>query len=176
MNIYLATGAVLLVYLVLVWFLGNLLHLQGSGLWILRIGLAVIGIAAAGVFLWFKRKERLQGGGEAGGAEFAGPAHEEIDALIRDAEAKLAAARIAGGAKLGNLPAIFLIGEAGSTKTSTMMHSGLEPELIAGQVFQDTAVVPTRSANLWFARRAIFSDERPAAKELEEALANVKTR
>jgi chemotaxis protein MotA len=27
-----------------------------------------------------------------------------------------------------------------------------------------------------FARRAIFSDERPAAKELEEALANVKTR
>ncbi len=158
MNIYLATGAVLLVYLVLVWFLGNLLHLQGSGLWILRIGLAVIGIAAAGVFLWFKRKERLQGGGEAGGAEFAGPAHEEIDALIRDAEAKLAAARIAGGAKLGNLPAIFLIGEAGSTKTSTMMHSGLEPELIAGQVFQDTAVVPTRSANLWFARRAIFAE------------------
>jgi chemotaxis protein MotA len=27
-----------------------------------------------------------------------------------------------------------------------------------------------------FARRAIFSDERPAPKELEEALANVKTR
>ena len=66
MNIYLATGAALLVYLVFVWFLGNLLHLHGSDLWILRIGLAVIGIVAAGVFLWFKRKERLQGGRRSG--------------------------------------------------------------------------------------------------------------
>ena len=63
---------------------------------------------------------------------------------------------IEGVAKLGNLPAIFLIGEAGTTKTSTMMHSGLEPELIAGQVYQDTNVVPTRLANVWFARRSIF--------------------
>lgn len=157
MNIYLVTGLVLLAYLVLVWFLGSLLHLQGSSLWIWRIGLSVIGMAAAGVFLWLKHKERKRAAAEAG-SDAAGQAHEEIDALIRDAEAKLAAARIEGGAKLGNLPVIFLIGEAGSTKTSTMIHSGLEPELIAGQVFQDTAVVPTRSANLWFARRMIFAE------------------
>jgi type VI secretion system protein ImpL len=155
MNIYLVTALVLLVYLVVVWFLGTLLHLQGSNLWILRIGLWVIGIAAAGVFLWFKRKEQRQKAGE-GTGDAGGQGHEEIDSLLRDAEAKLAAARIEGGAKLGNLPAIFLIGEAGSTKTSTMIHSGLEPELIGGQVFQDTAVVPTRLANLWFARRTIF--------------------
>ncbi len=154
MNIYLVTGLVLLVYMVVVWFLGTLLHLQGSNLWILRIGLWVIGIAAAGAFLWFKRKEQRQRAGEAGDA--GGQGHEEIDSLLRDAEAKLAAGRIEGGAKLGNLPAIFLIGEAGSTKTSIMIHSGLEPELIGGQVFQDTAVVPTRSANLWFARRTVF--------------------
>ena len=154
MNIYLVTGLVLLVYLVVVWFLGTLLHLQGSNLWILRVGLWVIGIAAAGVFLWFKRKEQRLTAGEPGDA--GGQGHEEIDSLLRDAEAKLAAARIEGGAKLGNLPGIFLIGEAGSTKTSTMIHSGLEPELIGGQVFQDTAVVPTRLANLWFARRTIF--------------------
>ncbi len=75
MNIYLVTGAALLVYLVFVWFLGNLLHLHGSSLWILRIGLSVIGIAAAVVFLWFKRKEQKQAAAEAGGAEAAGPAH-----------------------------------------------------------------------------------------------------
>lgn len=154
MNIYLATGAALLVYLVFAWFLGNLLHLHGRDLWVLRIGLAAIGVVAAGVFLWFKRREQKQAG--EGATEASGPAHEEIDALIRDAEAKLAAARVEGGARLGNLPAIFLVGEASSAKTSTMLHSGLEPELIAGQVFQDTAVVPTRTANLWFARRAIF--------------------
>jgi type VI secretion system protein ImpL len=157
MNIYLVTGLVLLVYLVAVWLLGGGLHLLGSSLWIWRIGLSVIGIAAAGVFLWFKHKERKRALGEASG-EATGQAHEEIDALIRAAEAKLAAARIDGGAKLGNLPAILLMGDAGSTKTSIMIHSGLEPELIAGQVFQDTAVVPTRSANLWFARRMIFAE------------------
>ncbi len=155
MNIYLVTGLVLLVYLVVVWFLGSLLHLQGSNLWIWRIGLSIIGIAAAGLFVWFKRKQQRPAAGAAV-REAAGQAHSEIDPLIRDAEAKLAAARIEGGAKLSNLPAIFLIGDAGSTKTSVMIHSGLEPELIAGQVFQDTTVVPTRSANLWFARRMIF--------------------
>jgi type VI secretion system protein ImpL len=155
MNIYLATGAALLVYLVIVWFLGNLLHLQGRDLWVLRISLAVIGFIAAGIFIWFKRKEEKQAGGGVSG-DSSGPGHDEVDALIRDAEAKLAAARIEGGAKLGNLPAIFLIGESGTAKTSTMLHSGLEPELIAGQVFHDTAVVPTRSANFWFTKRAIF--------------------
>jgi len=157
MNIYLVTGAVLLIYLIIVWFLGTLMHLHGRDLWVLRIGLWVIGVAAAAVFLWFKRKEQKQAQG-ATSAQAAGPAHAEIDALIRDAEAKLAAARIEGGAKLGNLPAIFLIGDVGATKTSTMIHSGLEPELIAGQVFQETTVVPTRLANLWFARRWIFAE------------------
>src|SRR5205809_7208664 len=57
MNIYLATGAVLLVYLIFVWFLGNILHLHGRDIWVLRIGLGVIGIIGAGVFLWFKRRE-----------------------------------------------------------------------------------------------------------------------
>lgn len=154
MNIYLITGLVLLIYAVAVWFLGTLLHLQGTNLWILRVGLWVIGIAAAGVFLWFKRKERQPAGEGPGDA--AGQGHAEIDAILRDAEAKVGAARIEGGAKLANLPVLFLIGEAGSTKTSVMLHSGLEPELIGGQVFQDTNVVPTRLANLWFARRTIF--------------------
>src|SRR5579864_7792021 len=154
MNIYLVTGAVLLVYLVIVWFLGTLMHLHGRDLWVLRIGLSAIGIAAAAVFLWFKRKERKQAAPDVSAQ--AGPAHAEVDGLIRDAEAKLAAARIDGGAKLGNLPAIFLVGDSGTAKTSTMIHCGLEAELIAGQVFQETTVVPTRFANIWFARRWIF--------------------
>ena len=58
MNIYLVTGAALLVYLIFVWFLGNLLHLHGRDIWVLRIGLGVIGIIGAGVFLWFKRREQ----------------------------------------------------------------------------------------------------------------------
>ena len=91
MNIYLATGAALLVYLIFVWFLGNLLHLDGRDLWVLRIGLAVIGIIGAGVFLRFKRREQKLAAGESS-PDTGGPGHEEIDGLIRDAEARLAAA------------------------------------------------------------------------------------
>ena len=157
MNVYLVTLAILLAYLVGVWFLPGVLRLEGRDIWLLRAGLALIGIAAAGVYLWFYRKQQREAAAADGAADTAGgPSHEEIDGLIREAEARLAAARVAGGAKLGNLPAIFLVGEAASTKTSTVIHSGLEPELLAGQVYQDNAVIPTRSANLWFTRRAVL--------------------
>src|SRR5204862_263787 len=92
MNMYLATVAVLLVYLIFVWFLGNILHLHGRDIWVLRIGLGVIGIIGAGVFLWFKRREQKLAAGE-GSQDTGGPGHEEIDALIRDAEARVAGAR-----------------------------------------------------------------------------------
>ena len=34
-------------------------------------------------------------------------------------------------------PVYLLMGESGSAKTSVMIHSGLDPELLAGQVYQD---------------------------------------
>src|SRR5262249_4003602 len=46
--------------------------------------------------------------------------------------------------------------DSGSCKTSVIAHSGLEPELLAGQVFEDNAIVPTSSINLWFARNTAF--------------------
>ena len=49
MGVYWATAAILLPYLVLAWFLGIWLHLEGSNLWILRGGLALLGILAAGI-------------------------------------------------------------------------------------------------------------------------------
>ena len=56
MGIYWVTGGVLLAYLVLAWFLGLWLHLHGSDLWILRGGLALLGVVGAGIFLWFHHK------------------------------------------------------------------------------------------------------------------------
>ena len=37
-----------------------------------------------------------------------------------------------------------------------MLHSGLEPELLAGQVYQNGNVAPTTSANVWFSRGSLF--------------------
>ncbi len=37
-----------------------------------------------------------------------------------------------------------------------MDQSGLDAELLAGQVYQESSIVPTRVANLWFARKTVF--------------------
>ena len=88
--------------------------------------------------------------------EEPGSGGDEIALLVRDAEAKLAAAKLEQGARVGNLPVYLLMGDPGSAKTSIMLHSGLEPELLAGQVYQADNVAPTRTANLWFSRRSVF--------------------
>src|SRR6516165_3448053 len=151
---YLITGIVLLVYLVLVWILGGVLQLKSPDIWVFRVGLAVIGIGAAAAFVWWRRSRQ----GVEGGSSEPVDGSNEIDVLVRDAEARLAAARVPKGSRIGNFPLVFLVGEIGSAKTSVVIHSELEPELLAGQVYQDNAIVPTRSANFWFSRNTVFAE------------------
>jgi type VI secretion system protein ImpL len=151
---YLITGMVLLVYLVLVWILGGVLQLKSPDIWVFRIGLALIGIGATAAFLWWRRSRQSAGGGSSEPVDSS----NEIDVLMGDAEARLAAARVSKGSRIGNFPLVFLVGEVGSAKTSILINSGLEPELLAGQVYQDNAVVPTRAANLWFSRDTVFAE------------------
>jgi type VI secretion system protein ImpL len=107
------------------------------------------------VVVWvYQRKKAKAAAAES--EEPAGPGGDEISLLIHEAERKLSAARLAQGSRIGNLPVYLLMGDPGSTKTSVMLHSGLETELIAGQVYESSNVIPTRTANLWFSRRSIF--------------------
>ena len=164
MVVYLITGIGLLLYLVLVWFLGSWFHLQAPDIWILRGGLALIGIAAAVVVLWFywkKKKSQLtdeQGEGQRGA--------DEIDLLVHEALGALRKSTLGRGATLRNQPLIFLLGEPGSAKTNAVIHSGLDPELLAGQVYQDSNVIPTRVANVWYTQSAILVD--PAGNLLQQ--------
>ncbi|MCS7026869.1 MAG: hypothetical protein NZV14_18890 [Bryobacteraceae bacterium] len=113
---------------------------------------------------WRERRKLAKQGGAAADAATAegspGAAAEgagDIDLLVKDAEAKLQASRLGPKATMSGLPVIFLVGDQNSTKTTVMVHSGLEPELLAGQIYQqDNLIVPTRSANFWFAKKAIF--------------------
>jgi len=63
-------------------------------LWILRGGLAFLGILAAGVFFWFFRKSKAEsdaeGEAEAGVTDSAGDT-KEVDMLVHDAVRKLRA-------------------------------------------------------------------------------------
>jgi type VI secretion system protein ImpL len=153
MKIYLGAGAALVGYLFLAWILGSLLHLNNTTFYILFCVLAILGVGATAIFLWFFSKRQAGAAGETG---VRMERDDEIDALVREAENRLSASNLAKGAKLMSLPLVFVIGEQGSTKTSTILHSGLDPELLAGNVYQDTNVIQTRLANIWFARGMIF--------------------
>ena len=152
--IYLVTGGGLTLWFVMTYLLSTVLRLTATEALYFRISFIVLGVIAAAAAIWYfykrKKEERAAARGETAETGSA----DEIDVLIREAEAKLASAT--KGAKVGSLPVIFLVGEAGATKTSTVVHSGLEPELLAGQVYQNNNVTATRAANLWFARQAVL--------------------
>jgi type VI secretion system protein ImpL len=164
MVVYLVTGLIVLVYLVLIWFLGTWMHPPGAGIWVLRSGLWTIGLIAAGSFLWFYRKSKAE---ESGGENAPAKTSDDLDVLVHEAIRRLKASTLGRGANLGNLPLVFLLGDSGSTKTTTIVNSALDPELLAGQVYQDNSIVATRVANIWYTRQAIFVD--PAGGLLAES-------
>jgi type VI secretion system protein ImpL len=142
-----ASGAAFAVCLLIGIAGGLALHLKGVQLILFMALLALIGVAAAAVIMYFKSRNEKPAA--------AAPAPEpggdsEIDGLVREADRRLAHAN--AGATIANLPLIFVIGDRATAKTSTVVNSGIEPELLAGQLYQDNMIAPTRSANLWFAR------------------------
>lgn len=147
----------LLVYAALAALMTHAVLPPGTRRWVLTGLLWLLGAIAAVAVMWFLgRREKGAAGAPTASPTGAGGAESgEIDALVREAEAKLASARVG---KIGTLPGIFLIGEPGSTKTSTVVHCGLEPELLAGQVYQENTVTPTPSANLWLAGRIVIAE------------------
>lgn len=149
------TAAVMAVYLAVAWFTGTLLALQGVKLWTLRGVLALLGLLAAAAVLWFlwkQKKDEMAGETQ----EEAISGQDEIGLLIREAEKRLAASKMEKTGGLGTMPVFLLTGESGSAKTSTMVNCGLEAEFLAGRVHQDNAVAPTQTANVWYARGAVF--------------------
>ena len=183
--ILLLAVAAAIIFLLLAWFVPAALHLQGTNLWILRIGLVVLGaIVCVALVVWAGSKEfdpkaagadaqAVQGMTQLkappipqvaslkmpGAAPLKLPTSQgsdEIDVLAREAESRLQASQLGRGASLRKLPVILLMGPAGSGKTNAVSDSGLDPELLAGEVIQAGALTPTRSANFWFTRQMLF--------------------
>jgi len=164
--LYLVTTLVLLVYLVLVWLLGRWLPLHGSDVWILRGVLAVLGIVGAAVAYFYVYKvEKAKEPAAEGDAQSSGT--DDLDALVQEAVRRLKHSTLGRGTNLGSLPLVFVLGDSGSTKTTLLIHSALDPELLAGQVYRDSQVLATSSANIWYTRQAIFVD--PAGSMMGQA-------
>jgi len=119
------------------------------------IGVVVIALIVLTI-LYFVQQRKKKRALAAESGEQAAPGDDEISQLIQEAEKKLAGAKLEQGARIATLPVYLLLGDPGCAKTSVMLHSGLDPELLAGQVYQQGNVTSTRTANFWYSRRAIF--------------------
>ena len=145
---WLAALLVLLVFAAAVW-AAAWLKVAGRDLWIVRGGLAVLGIAAAVLaFLYVAARSRRM--------PAAPDEPDEIAEAMAAAEARLASSALAGSSRIATLPVVLVMGPAGSAKTSAVVHSGTEPELLAGEVERGGAVVPTQGVNVWYARDTLF--------------------
>lgn len=152
---YWIVAIALIVWLVLAWLAGPWLNVQGNDLWILRGALVLIGLAASITSVWWFRgldEDRTAQMPEEGTA-----GSDEIDILLRKAQVRLRALQ-PGKAAFCDLPGVLVLGEAGSAKTSIVLHGGLEPQLLAGHTVQNNIPIPTRALNLWFARPFIVAE------------------
>src|SRR5580704_15208476 len=89
---------------------------------VIQVVVTVVGIIAAAVATWIMTKGEKKSGGAGGGDGAAAEAEEvtDLNELLAEAEARLAVAQQEKDSKLGKLPAIILLGETGSAKTTTM--------------------------------------------------------
>src|SRR5260370_22824413 len=153
--------AICLVFLMGVGFISaNIFHIEGEAFRNLMILMGVLGVSSSAFFYFFQNKIQAKrqakkdaaagGGADAGGAAASGKGSSpEIDQLIKDADQRLAAS---AGATVGNLPLIFVIGDQGTTKTTVVVHSGLDPNLLPGPAYHNNDVVSTGSADVWVSR------------------------
>ncbi len=129
----------------------TLLRLHGSDYWLLVGGMALLGIITAAI-IWFSKRRPAAAAGAANAAAPAAAGGAIAD-ILREADRKLATR----SASIAKMPVVLLVGDQGSTKTSLLINSGVEPELLAGQIGGEGAsVAATPVANVWLSRDTIF--------------------
>jgi len=161
--IYLLALAVVLVAVLVAYGAQALLHLHGTPLIVLASLIVLAGVIAAVAILviHFRAKKRKSQGEEADG-EGGG---NELDVLLNDANRKLRTSQQRGPKSLDGLALLYLLGEAGSAKTTTVLRSGLDAELIAGTAPREGDVSPTSLLNLWFTRQAAIVEAGEAIRQ-----------
>ncbi|MGH7555529.1 MAG: ImcF-related family protein [Longimicrobiales bacterium] len=138
--------ATLLPFFLLALIVPPLLALEGSVAWLAFVAFIFLGLTAALIVLLYLRAR-------AKASPEPAPADDEIDTALTQAKKRLEAAR---HGSIGKLPVVLVVGPSGSTKTTILVRSGLEPELLAGEVYRGDNVVPTRAVNVWFGEKTVF--------------------
>ena len=118
--------------------------LHGARMWWMIGRLAMLGLISARLLLWFLR-DTLQ---PVSPSSTGGSDRRHAGRGTRTARG--VEARGASSASFGALPVLLVVGPTGATKTTTIVRSGLDPELLAGDVFRGETVAPTQAVNLWY--------------------------
>lgn len=153
MAAYFLPSLFLLFSLLITWLLGPAFHFEGARLVALRIVTLVLGSLAAFALYWFGSRS-----GRKSEQENSPEQSSELISLLRSAEQQMAKAQRGKRQPINSLPLFYVLGEANSAKTTTLLKSGLDPELLAGQAYQEDTIVPTSLANIWYAQESIFVD------------------
>ena len=146
--------AIFVLYLALVIGGAFLLHFEDTKFWLFIVILGLLGALVLGLVLWLLHKSSA--GSAGGGAD--SPDAINLNTLLRDAETRVRQANRVGVKSLASLPLIYVVGDENSAKTQTVLQSGLDPELLAGNVFRDGLVVPTQLANIWLAGNYVVAE------------------
>jgi type VI secretion system protein ImpL len=159
---YILAFVVLVVAALLAFGLAALLHLQGVAYLVFVILVLVLGIAAAVVILvlHYRAKKEKEQQGELPGTG----ATAELDLLLNDANRKLRASQ-QGARTLESLPLVYILGDSGTAKTTTVIRSGLDPELLAGTAPHEGEQVQTDVLNLWFTKIAALLEVGAAVRQ-----------
>jgi type VI secretion system protein ImpL len=146
---YLIASLIFIVYLAVIIGVALLIHLEGSRFWIFVGVLGVVGLIATIVAVIYKKKAiDANGPPDANAIDIA-----NLEALVKSAEARMKQAK--GPVKsLGAMPLVYILGDENAGKTQTILQSGLDAELLAGQTNRDGLVPPTALANIWYTSTA----------------------
>lgn len=137
------------IYVLLTGMLASWLDLGGRDLWIFRVGLWLLGAAVTAIIVWFASRSSKRS------KKSRGALTDDIDHALDLARQRLSAAR-SGKTSLGKMPIAILLGPTGSSKTTTVVRSGIEPDLLAGEIYRGDAVAPTTGLNLWYSHQTVF--------------------
>ena len=144
---------IFVLYLALVIVGAFALHFEGTRLVLFCVILGLLGALATVFVLWYLHK-LSSASVQTGGPDT--PDAVNLNTLLRDADARVRQAGRAGAKSLVAMPLIYVIGDENSAKTQTVLQSGLDPELLAGNVYRDGLIVPTQLANLWLAGNCVL--------------------
>ena len=149
-------GSIWVVFAILGRVAAGALDLGGWQWWVLQSVFWVLGVLLAWIaHLYLRGRKRSDP------LEESVPSAADLQATWAETGRRLEAARGLESQRIGRLPLILVVGPPNSAKTTTVLQSGLAPELLAGAAMEGEAVTPTRGLNTWYGGGWLFAEAAP---------------